>query len=618
MLGLVAFAALVTLSIGGLYLIYLLVNGELFPSLYCVFRVYYFCSFPGWAIVALAVSGFVLALWLIMVLQVLLFGVDPPDGIAVSDEDAPELFALIERVAGERGADALDAVVIDFDCNASVLVYPSFGLVGPMKINLVIGLPLLDAIDEQELPALLSHELAHLHDHSGALDGTAQRVGAVWQRIGLCCAGRWVPGAGLWSRFATWYLGKMDALRLRQSRQQEIAADAVAAANQGTDASVTVILRVAVASLWFEQMWKLFPKRLRRHNAPRFRPVHVAPRWFRKLERTERFEQLLRVALVQATSRRDTHPAWHERIAALGPNPRVPPPVRVPASRILGGFETKLREDMHTAWLEQVSDLWCEQHESMRQNEQQLASLEQETADGGIEPEEMRLMAHLTRELRGAEHAIPLFRDLLNGGPEDAEMHFGLGEAMLDLGDNKGLLHLEKARALDRGLSAGVIALVSDFLASSGDMARARSYCAEIDCALDEFDLAEDERLTVTRNDVLDPHGLDRVSLAQITARVVEVSGVRRAWLARKRVQRLQARPCLVLVVEYSAVKTWLGTADAEHEKLLVAFDNLEFDMFCLRKSVATGGLLANIKALPGSAVFDRETLRSSVASEMA
>ncbi|MGI9412747.1 MAG: hypothetical protein ACR2PM_03720, partial [Hyphomicrobiales bacterium] len=238
--------------------------------------------------------------------------------------------------------------------------------------------------------------------------------------------------------------------------------------------------------------------------------------------------------------------------------------------------------------------------------------LEREAAAGEIQPVDARVAAHLTRDLRGAARAVPLYRAAVENHPEDAEMRYSLGEALLDLGDDEGLIHLDKARGLDPGLSSGVIALASDFLASNGDMVRARAYCAEIDGALDELERAGDERLNVTHSDILDPHALDSASVALIADRVAGITSVRRAWLARKRVERLQARPCLVLMIEYSPLKSWLGGAETEHEKLREACTDLPFDMFFLRHSFGTRRFLTKMKAVPGSGVFDREVLQPS------
>ena len=605
--GLGVFAALIGAILGGLYLIYLLAVGEIFAPLYCQLQLSYFCPRPTWAVIAMTIAGAALVMWLFVILRVILVRVDPPDGLKVTASQAPELFGLIERVAGRKAAGMLDAIVIDTDCNAGVVASPTFGVLGPMKTRLVIGLPLMDAVDAEEFPALIGHEMAHLASHSGYVEAAVQRVMTIWHRVGAMCSEGWPPGGVAMVKFAGWYLQEIEAIRLRLSRRREFEADAAAAAGHGMDASATVILRVAVAALWFDRMWDRFPARIRRHPAPRFRPFHTGPRWFRRLDRGDHFERLMRVVLVQATGRRDTHPAYEERIAALGPNPQVPPPVRVPASGILGEAEAELRQGLHDLWSEQVDELWRDGHENAKQAEEQLAAFEREAKSGEISPEDARAMAHLVRDVQGAAVALMHYRIIVEGSPDDAEMLYCLGESLLDLGNEEGLVHLDRARVLDPGLASMVIALASDFLASNGDMERARAYCADLDGALDELDLAGDERGAVMPDDVLDPHGLDRASVAWIHDCIAGIKGPQRAWLARKRVERLQARPYLVLMVEYGRLRSWFGSADRDHEKLLAACADLPFDMFVLRRSFGTRKFLANMRTLPGAEIFSRD-----------
>ena len=71
-----AFAALVALTVAGLSVIYLYANGDIFPSSDCILRVNYFCGVSSWAIIASALAAIVLALWLLLILQVLMSTLD--------------------------------------------------------------------------------------------------------------------------------------------------------------------------------------------------------------------------------------------------------------------------------------------------------------------------------------------------------------------------------------------------------------------------------------------------------------------------------------------------------------------------------------------------------------
>ena len=606
LLGAGSFATLNVFVLGGLVILVLMATGVIVTPVYWDLQLLYWTYQPNWTVIALAVAAFVLGLWVWAVLQALFLGVDPPEGIAIDPEEAPELFAVIERVATRSESAGFDAVIVDGECNAAVVACPTFGIFGPMKATLVLGLPLLDAMDRTELPTLVAHEAAHLTRHSGPQNRLAQRVDAFWKRIDLFCAQGWLPGGALVGRFSAWYLDGLGEAGLRLSRRNELEADAVAAATQGAAASATVILRSAMAGLWYDRMWECLPKRIQRHSEPRFRPFDVAPRWFRRLNAPEVFNKLANVVLVQAASRRDTHPSWHERVSMLGSDIDMPKPVVTPASRTLGARETGLRRELDAIVQEHMADEWASEHESMVADLAYLGELEQEAAQDSIEPEEYRALAHLTRRLEGAALAVPHYRSIVATFEDDAEMLYGLGEVLLALGDEEGLEHIDRARALDPGLSAGAISLVSEFLASRGHVERARAYCSQIDDALDEIERAGEERVRISKSEALAPHGLDRAGLRQIADIVGDFSQARRVWLARKKVERLQARPCLVMVVEYRIASTLMGTADTHHECLMAALSDLPFDMFCIRDTFTQRAYLNLITSVPGALLFER------------
>ncbi|MFF7459300.1 M48 family metalloprotease [Kitasatospora sp. NPDC008115] len=80
-----------------------------------------------------------------------------PSGTGVlSRAEAPALYGLTDRVAAGLGAPPVGVIRVTEDFNASM------GVVGLRRTSvLTIGLPLWEALDDQQRVALLGHELAH-------------------------------------------------------------------------------------------------------------------------------------------------------------------------------------------------------------------------------------------------------------------------------------------------------------------------------------------------------------------------------------------------------------------------------------------------------------------------
>ncbi|MER7191333.1 M48 family metallopeptidase [Streptomyces flaveolus] len=105
----------------------------------------------------------------------------PDDGPVLLRADAPELFALVDEVAGAVGTRSVDAVAVDGSVNAAVTTYGVRG-----RRLLVLGMPLWEVLTPEERIALLGHELAHDANgdtRNGLVVGAAVRTLSVWHHI---------------------------------------------------------------------------------------------------------------------------------------------------------------------------------------------------------------------------------------------------------------------------------------------------------------------------------------------------------------------------------------------------------------------------------------------------
>ena len=75
-----------------------------------------------------AVLGFCLIAW--MLLRAMWIKVEPPDGIKLSASQAPQLFAMVDRLRSALGAPRLDHVLITDAFNAAVVQVPRLGVFG--------------------------------------------------------------------------------------------------------------------------------------------------------------------------------------------------------------------------------------------------------------------------------------------------------------------------------------------------------------------------------------------------------------------------------------------------------------------------------------------------------
>ncbi|MCO8277088.1 M48 family metallopeptidase [Actinoplanes sp. TRM 88003] len=171
-------------------------------------------------------------------------------GIELKPEQAPQLFALIERVATAVGAPRPQVLMIGYDLNAFTTA------VGVRRTRVLnIGLPLWATLEPQERVALLGHELGHFVNgdiRRGPLtqvaETTLDRVAHLFDQPEATGEGIIGYLTAIITRFLGWIVATVArALQLlivwtsqRDSQRAEYRADELAARAGGTDAAVAL------------------------------------------------------------------------------------------------------------------------------------------------------------------------------------------------------------------------------------------------------------------------------------------------------------------------------------------------------------------------------------------
>ncbi len=182
-----------------------------------------------------------------------------PAAVEIFEEDEPQLFAFLHRLAAEAGAPRPNRVFVSPDVNAAVFYDLSlFNLLFPSKKNLEIGLGVLNTLTLGETKAVLAHEFGHFAQRSmlvGRWVYTAQQIAAniiaargIFDKflngisrvdIRIAWIG-WIMKLLVWSVRAILDTGfRFVTLSMRAlSREMELQADLVSVSLSGSDALV--------------------------------------------------------------------------------------------------------------------------------------------------------------------------------------------------------------------------------------------------------------------------------------------------------------------------------------------------------------------------------------------
>ncbi|WP_156924259.1 M48 family metallopeptidase [Derxia gummosa] len=380
---------------------------------------------------------------------------DPPEGIKIRPRHAPALFELLRDLCRKLDARELHRVVITADFNAALVQSPRFGLFGGHRNTLAIGLPLLCALDREELAAVIAHELAHiteamplqarLYRQRGTFVALRQRARLRLRDTGAmsaCIARRMFDG------IAPWY----EPRSLVLARRHEIEADALAARTVGATTVARALVRIELVESWMqERFWPGLYAHADSQPLPPWLPHvsmvrHIARGWRGWSEPGRLVRALTRGALPG-----DTHPGLAARLAALDLRPMPPPPVpptETAAATLLGPATRELANELDRRWWNRHGRSWRRRHERMRRATERLEQWRGRPLDS-LTPQEQEECAVLLAERGQREHAATLFEHVIERARDAARPRYLYGCLLLAGNDARGLDLLLAAAVLE-------------------------------------------------------------------------------------------------------------------------------------------------------------------------
>jgi Zn-dependent protease with chaperone function len=475
--------------------------------------------------------------------------IKPPPGIPLRPGDAPRLMAEIEHVRTAIQAPRVHHVLIDDRFNAGVSQYPRLGVLGGYRVYLLIGLPMLAALPPDEFRAVLAHEFGHVSRAHGRFGTWIVRVRNTWFRLLAELDEKNHPAQTLFTRFFRWYAPYFETYTSALSRAQEFEADEMSA-RISPGAAGPSQCRIEVAARFLDRcFWPDVYAATRTSDTP---PADVHHRMLRTLAGAVAHPsaaEWLEEGLCQPTRPDDTHPSATERLAAMNARAELPPAFGTSAAEaLLGDRAGALADQLGTEWADEVREYWRDQHGRLGEIEAKLAALESRTEP--LEREEHSERIWLTAELHVDRVAVPLARAFLDAEQEDASVHFLLGRARAQEGDEAALVHLERAMSLDAELTQPACGVAAGLLMRRGRDEDAAAYHARYDAyaAMMHEALLERDAGRLTPRDAFLPHGLDGEQLAALRA-AVGIPGVKRAYVVRKRMRHFPDEPTFVIGV---------------------------------------------------------------------
>jgi Zn-dependent protease with chaperone function len=239
--------------------------------------------------------------------------------VRVTRTAAPALWQLVDQVARSVGTNPPDNVLLALEPNCYAIEVPVHTSDGTVQgRTLCLSLTLLRLWDEDELRAVVAHELAHFYgedtrysrEYAPSFRAAAEALATLQAALGRDV--RAFAVFPLVPLFA-YTLERFARATAAHSRQRELVADATAARVAGNWATATALVKVAVAApAWDRYLDRLLEERDR--TPP---PASAAVAWLTETALREGTPPD-RLATDRITHPVDTHPPLVQRLEALG------------------------------------------------------------------------------------------------------------------------------------------------------------------------------------------------------------------------------------------------------------------------------------------------------------
>lgn len=510
------------------------------------------------ALVAMQRSGAMLAVKLGIVLVPLIWAVlramavklEPPSGAQIRRQNAPELFACIDDVRAKAGAPRAHKVLITDDFNAAVVQHPRLGIFGWPRNYLILGLPLMQALDLPEFRAVVAHEFGHLSGAHGKFGAWIYRLRTGWERLthALEQDDHW--GKVLFVPFFRWYAPAFSAFSFVQARRQEYEADRVAATVSGERTAAEALIRVHLQSRFLNRhYWRRILQEADIKAEPDARPFAMLRTAFTEQRLDHEAKDTLAAALKRRTGCDDTHPSLCDRLRALRSSPALPAPIKLSAAEaLLGPVVDQLARQFDAQWRQSVTAWWQGRHQYAIASRTKLAALTSSTEELSVDDAFSR--AELTEELGDETNAREQLEALAIRAPEHAGTQFALGRLRLAVDDESGIALLNNAMRQDPGAEQPACMLIVEYLQRHGRNEEARAHIDHLHDAGARDQAASKERGEVQTTDKLLPHGLNAQQVEELARQLQPYPEIRRAYLARKQTVHYQEIALYILAFE--------------------------------------------------------------------
>ena len=534
----------------------------------------------------------------------------PAPGILLTAQNAPELFDALERIRRKIRGPRIDAVYLNDAFHASIRQTRRWAVLGRPRNELILGLPLLMALDRNRLLGLLAQEYAHLRDSPDRFGAWIYRLRLSWGAFHQGLQNDTSLASLAMRRFLDWYCPRFLATSFALARQEEYRADILAARLVGKAAMTDALVELQVKQQWLQQQfWFLHWRTAFKHPIPRA-PYLAMQYWLAQPVKPAFAQRAFQTALQAEPGADDTHPALRDRVQALRRKRAQLPQLwsEIGSASLLGPIYLSAIETFEQQWRANHATAWRQHHARLRRSDEMLNQLRPLSHRSTMQ---WLQTAQLLLRLDQHANVRIIYEAILREEPDNPFAIVGLVRALPEpMADIKLQLleHLYALRVDYRfWASTQAVEILEAALrpASTEPQMQLLALWRERAGQAQELETTVSEELAQTPLlQGLEPHQLNAYELGEAQAELSNFRALAQAWLACKPLNSMPQRRTFILFADMGSLSDEAGLAlgDEIHNRL-----ELPGMLYVIR--VDASGMLNDVQRLVGDPVYWRGLL---------
>lgn len=485
-------------------------------------------------------------------LRALWLRLDPPQGVPLTQADAPELFKALTRIRQKIKGPPIHHVLLDDSFNASISQLPRFGLFGGAVNYLTIGMPLLLALDRPRFLAVMAHEYGHLRSGHGQFAAWIYRTRLSWTRLEHGMRNDDGPAAAATQAFLRWYFPRFLARTFAMARQDEYEADRIAGKLVGQEVAGAALTEIAIKGAWFaDQFWPLHWSAAATSAQP-LGPYLAMRKLLARPLPDEFAVETMRRALRKISDVDDTHPGLRDRLEALDATIALPA-WSAKSALVLLGDSSKWLAQFDQQWCRNNASDWKHHHAYLSRIRTRIDALTDSTARNNAD--EMAELGDLKKRMNTQADVRPCYERALQLTPGHAAGLRGLVQCM-DASEH--LLMMERLGELfehsapHRWWACHVAVRELEQPSPMGQLndKALKLWRGRLKQSQEAEARAWDELCSSPFFQSITRHDLNDFELGEFQSDLARCKAVTRAWLVRKNLREFAYRRCYLLFIE--------------------------------------------------------------------